>query len=143
MANGFSVLAQRRTPAIRADGSVQDTVEVTARAMPSGVIFTRVIPYQRWAQQGLEAALGPIAEHIAQIMRDYPVVGAGTSQTVSPGGLIANEVEFTVTTEAERGQASPAHTTTVSVPVQALYSRSEFGEYFNPIIAALAAAAEL
>ncbi len=137
MAENFTTVAQRRTVQPQANGQVQDVVEVTARTSPSGVTFTRVIPFTRWSEQGVEGALSPIAASIESAMQEFPVVSAAPYQSITADGNVANAVQFTLTTEAERGSAAPAHTTTVTVPLQALFSGSGLEDYFRPALDAL------
>ena len=141
MAEAFTVIAQRRTVQARPNGAVQDVVELTARTSPSGVTFTRIIPVATWQAQGVHDALAPIAENIEAIMRDYPVVGAAPAQEIDTSGLISNAIDFTLTTEGERGSPAPAHTTVVRVPVQALRGTGGFAGTFAAAVAALEHAA--
>jgi hypothetical protein len=131
MADNFTVVAQRRTVQPLANGTVQDVVEITARALPSGVVFTRVIPFVRWAEQSVAEALAPIADNIDAIMAHYPIVSAAPYQEIDASGLVANGIEFTVTTEAQRGQPVPTMTTLVRVPMQQLFQGSSFGAFFD------------
>lgn len=143
MAENFIVTAQRRTVQPRATGQIEDVEEITAQTVPSGVGFTRVIPYTVWAGGHVAEALTPIATNIETIMRKYPIVSAIPVQTVGGNALISNEVQFTVTIPSERGSPNPAHTTTVTVPVQVLHDATDFGSYFKPAISALEHAAGL
>jgi hypothetical protein len=143
MAGNFTTTGQRRTVQASAGGTAQDVVEVTARTIPSGVVFTRVIPFVRWQEQGVEAALSPIAANIERLMQEFPVVNASPTQDITPAGLVSNALQFVVTTEAERGLPNPAHTALVTVPLQALYSGQGIEGYFAPVTAALEHAAAL
>lgn len=143
MPENFTTTGQRRTVQAQPNGQAQDVVEVTARTIPSGIVFTRVIPFARWAEQGVEAALAPIAASIERIEQTYPIVSAAPVQDITAAGLVSNALQFVVTTEAERGQSSPAHTSTVVVPMQALYTGQGIEGYFAPVVDALEHAAGL
>lgn len=141
MAAGFRILAQHRTVQVLSPTQVQDVVELTARATPSGITFVRTIPYSTWAAGGVKAALMPIAEHIEQVREHHAVVGGNPVQRVDGSGLLRNEVEFVITTPTHRGDAIPTHTATVRIPVQALHDETDFRHYFTPVEQALANAA--
>lgn len=134
MAEGFRVTGQRSTPWPDAQGRAQPAVELTVEALPSGIPFVRVVPLATWKQGGVAKDLGAIASSIAAITGKYPIASAAPYQTLDSQGHIVNAVEFVVTAAGEKGTANPAHSTTVTVPVQALHDQTDFAGTFGPAI---------
>lgn len=141
MADQFIVLAQHRTVAVRSPTVVEDVEEITAQTKPSGVTFTRTVPYAVWHAQGASGLLEPIAERIEEILLKWPVSGGVGTQTLDPSGLVVNQVEFTVSINPPDPSQPGPMTATVSIPVQALYTDTDFARYFQPVVDALTATA--
>jgi hypothetical protein len=141
VAAGFTIDGQTRTVLVRSPTLVQDVVEIHAHTRPSNVSFVRAILYTTWKAHGVGAALAPIASHIEACMAKYPVVSGSAVQHVTAGGLITNYVEFVVTLPGTADDETPTQTATVQISVQNLHDLTNFDKYFNPVIAALVAAA--
>lgn len=142
MAATFTVIAQARTVLVRSPTLVEDVMEIHALTHPHGVGFVRDVPIAAWKAKGVKPLLQPIADHIEHIMDVRPVVSAGPVQNVNRSGLVINAVEFVVHARPDVGPDAALHTSTVTIPVQALHDHAAFDAYFNPVLDALDNAAK-
>lgn len=144
MADNFQVLATNRTVEVRSPTLVEDVVEIHAVTKPSGVTFTRAVPYKVWAAAGAAGTIDVIAEHIEHIMAVRPNVISGAAiQQVNQSGLLVNAVEFVVQIDPPSDSQPGPFQATVDIPVQVLHDQDSFDAYFAPVLDALAATAGL
>ena len=135
----YAVLNSRRTTWVRSATAVEDVQEFSVITNPSGVTFTRVVPYASFKNHSVASLLAPIANHIETLMANEPIVSGVGVQLVNDAGLITNAVEFTVQyVPADPSQGGP-YTTTVQVTVQSLHDEVPGDQLFQSAIQALAA----
>lgn len=142
MAADYAILATNRTVEVRSPTLVEDVMEVHAQTKPSGVTFTRAIPYSTWKAGNAGASLAIIAQHIEHIFASRPHVVSGAAvQQLGQNGLLSNGVEFVVSYDSTDGSGRGPFSDTVTIPVQALHDDDTFDRYFDPVVKRLAAEA--
>ena len=130
MAANYQTIDSYRDVQVLSASSVIDVQIVSAVTKPSGVTFSRAVPYQEWINQTGFDVIGQTATAIEDLISGGLASGGSGAEEVDASGLLQFVVEFVVQAQTPAGMPGPFQTT-VTIPVEALTLDTQFGSFLT------------
>jgi hypothetical protein len=133
MAASYTPIESHRDIQVLSPTQVIDVERVSARTVPHGVYFERVVPLTIFGTSAATAYIAELATAIEDRLSSGLADAASFDQDVDASGLLVDVVEFLVSVQGA-GQDAGTFTTTVTVPVNLLTADSAFvGDLVSPM----------
>lgn len=147
MAASFTTLGSYATVQVVSATQVVDVLRITARTIPSGVVFTVNAPYRNIAAVPITQAhvtpaqvqdianvfVGPVADGIERMMGSGEVVAASSEQDIDASGLLVDYIAATVSYSPGTAAQPLPFTQTVRIPTNAFDEPS----FYDPLVGAV------
>ena len=130
MASNYQTIDSYRDVQVISGSQVLDVQVVSAVTKPSGVTFSRAVPYQEWINQTGFDVIAQTAGAIEDLISGGLAVGGSGAEEVDPSNLLRFVVEFIVQADTPPGLPGPFQTT-VTIPVDSLTLDTQFGAFIQ------------
>lgn len=143
MAASYTIMGSYATVQVTGPATAVDVLRITARTIPSGVVFTANAPYRNivGVQPGDVAGIAnvfiaPLADGIERMMGSGIVAGAVATEDTDASGLLIDYIDATVAYDPQNA-TQDVFTQVVRIPTGAFDEPS----FYGPLIGAKIGAA--